>query len=475
LGGKSATEYNNVLASICASSKGKWLASLNKCLGSGAVITNQAIPASDGLNYSNLELVNVDLTGTTFPSSADFTGTVFKNSTIPFGGFPANANLNGVRFENITVTSPLLNPSSTQGAFFKNINMSGFTFSGSSLWNVSAAELSACPSSLPSGYGCREQFTGSGRYFIYGPYMNFSSSSVLAATSSNGTTLQLQSDVFSGASALGHSLQAVNFSAVRLPSHLTGLNLTQANFSDAVLDRLDLSNCNLNNSNFDRAKISQVTLTNASLGFVTFKGAEISLTSMQNGDYTNAKLDKVILSGISSSSTFNNTVISDSSLAIGFLTPVLFSNSYFTGTIKLNGGTGLNSPSLSNTTFNNCTFTNATLISEILYSNTSFNPGLVCTTVTFSNSKFRSFQMRFNQSGQAVNNLTFTNNQFGATLFSGNMTNASFSGSTLFPGASSFDGLMFKSGTICPNGTTQSNAGGDYFTCGTAGYGQTNW
>lgn len=475
LGNKTAAEYDNILEGVCVASKGKWLDSLNKCLGSGAVITGQAIPASDGLDYSNLELIDVNLTGTSFPSGANFNKTIFKDSTISFGGFPANADLSYTRFENITVMSPLTNLSATYGAVFKNINMTDFTFSGSSLWYASAAELSACPASLPATYGCREQFTGSGRYFIYGPFMNLSSTSALATSTNSGTTLQLQADVFNGAAGLGHSLQAVNFSAVRVPTHLTGINLTQANFSDATLDRIDLSNCNLNNSNFDRASISQVGFTDSSLAFVTFTGAEISLTSMGNGNYTDAKLDKVLLTGINNQSTFNNTVISDSSMAIGFLNPVLFSNTLFLGTIRLQQGNGLDTPYLSNTTFDNCTFRNATLISEIRYVNSAVNPGLVCQTVTFSNSTFRGFEMRFNQTGIPAGNLVFTNNKFGATVFSGNMTNASFSGSTVLPGVSLFDGLMFKNGTVCPNGTTQNNANGDYFTCGTAGQTQTNW
>jgi len=475
LGNKTAAEYDNILEGVCVASKGKWLDSLNKCLGSGAVITNQAIPDSDGLDYSNLELIDVDLTGTSFPANAYFHKTIFKDSTISFSGFPASADLSEAYFDNISVASPLTSNAATYGATFKNMNMSGFIFSGSNLWQASAAELSACPSSLPTGYGCREQFTGTGRYFIYGPSMNFSKTSALAASSNSGTVLQLRADAFSGAAGLGHSLQSANFSGVRIPSHLSGLSLTLANFTDAVLDRIDLSNCNLNNSNFDRARISQVNFTNASMGFITFKNAEISLTSMSNGNYTDAKLDKVILTGINNQSTFSNTVISDSSLAIGFLDPVLFSNTLFLGTIRLQQGTGLNSPYLSNTTFNNCTFRNATLISEIRYTNTTANPGLVCQTVTFSNSTFRGFEMRFNQSGIPAGNLVFTNNTFGATVFSGNMTNASFSGSSVLPGVGLFDGVMFKNGTICPNGATQNNANGDYHVCGTAGQGQTNW
>lgn len=473
LGNKTAAQFDNILEGVCVASKGKWLASLNKCLGSGAVITNTAIPASDGLDYSNLELIDVNLTGTSFPSGANFNKTVFKDSTLSFAGFPANADLSYTRFENVTATTPLTSGAGTYGAVFKGINMSGFTFSGGNLWYASAAELSACPTSLPSGYGCREQFTGSGRYFVYGPYMNFSKTSALATNTNQGTTLELRSDAFSGIAGLGHSLQAANFSGVRIPANLNGLNLTQANFSDAVLERLDLSSSNLNNSSFDRAKISQVNFASATLGFVTFKNAEISLTTLQNGNYTDARFDRVILNGLNSSSVFSNTTFRDVSLSMT-VSSLAFTNSLFTGTLRLNQGNGLSFGYIK-ATFDNCDFMNLVVRSEILFDANGYSKGVFFDNSTISNSRFRSVDFLLAQgNADNANELTFNNNVFNATVFAGNLKNTDFNGSTLASGASGLDGIAFQNGTVCPDNTTQGS-GAATAACGNSGVGQLNW
>ncbi len=261
LGGRSADDYDNILADICASSKGKWLDNIEVCLGVAAVVTNEnaATMASD-LDYTFLDLSFADMTGTAF-DGANFTRTLFKNTAISAGSI-TNANftwatLDGVT-SNTTLTATAINLSH---ATLKNMDLTGWDLSNATMTNLSAAELTGCPAALPTDWSCKEQRSGSSRYILVGPGGNFSANSAATETRWGAPHLNVDGDVFNG-----ENISGATFEGNTMTLNLLEVDASSANFTYTTIFNTAFTGVDLTNTDFSYSNLREVTFIDYFIG-----------------------------------------------------------------------------------------------------------------------------------------------------------------------------------------------------------------
>jgi len=373
LGGKTATQYNSILADICTSSKGKWLELVGKCLGIGASFPGpnpvnwNTLTASN--NFSNLDLSRADISGINF-NGADLTATVFTKTTYSAQGM-SGANLSYTQWSSAVATDSsaftLSASTNLSYATFKNMDMSKWNLSAITYLNytmLSAAYLSSCPAGLPNDYqpwACRLMTSTASNYFLLGPYANFSTTSAASITKFGVSYLDVDSDKFdninvSYASFTGNTLlqNFVNSSLYFADlSHtslihnrfvttsfagtkLVGANIEDVIFaSDVFMPSLDFSDAQLTYVRFDNA-VSGVNFTRSILNQVEF-------TTLGGPNFTNAILQGVRIStqlyGAAPGTipTFDGTRFYGgfyiASMNIGDVGTMVFKNLSFTGGI----------------------------------------------------------------------------------------------------------------------------------------------
>ncbi len=262
LGAKTAAQYDNILEGICISSKGKWLALLEKCLGIGATVTLSAWDlmddGADSTDYSNLDLTDANLDGTWFncatgaagcpPEPIDFSGTLFKNTTIHMrrlGGIDGSVNdFTGAVFDGAILTNGISNPPyiNLTNATIKNMDLSNLDLSNAILDGLSAAELSGCPAALPALWACLEQFPSSGRYYLIGPGANLSAGSAITSERFGVSYLNLHQAALSQYNP-GGAVTGINFEGTYITQDFpASLTLDNANFSYATMNGITFAN-----------------------------------------------------------------------------------------------------------------------------------------------------------------------------------------------------------------------------------------
>lgn len=289
LGNKTAEEYDNILEGVCIASKGKWLELANSgkgaCLGAGASfpgpVTSVWYNFTASSDFTNLDLTGADISGIEF-DGANLSGTTFKNTQY------AMASINGANLSKTIWDGAVTSDSTPQnlwthtnlsGAVLKNMDLSkwGFGWLGpypAQYTGISAAYLTACPNTLFTSWSCPFMRGSSGKYFMAGPYGNFSFNSAVAKAVSGGYILDVDNTAFDN---IQTSYATFN-----------GVTLTQqflnGSFYSSNLDFANLRNIRFSNTNF-----AGTSLKGAQLDDVTFAAG----ITMANTDFSNAVLNRV--------------------------------------------------------------------------------------------------------------------------------------------------------------------------------------
>jgi len=338
LGGKTASEYDNILADICVSSKGKWLELVEQCLGIGASFPGPTLANWNTLtassNFTGLDLTKADISGINF-SGADLTGTVLKKTEYSVEGM-SGANLTDTEWNsaNASDVSAYTVSASTnlQGATFKGMDMSKWNLSSVTVPNMSklsAADLSSCTAGLPANWQCDdEELSTSNNFFLFGPGVNLSAGSAASSFKFGSSYLNL------GKEALANSnLSGSTFVGNVINQNFTNVNLTDVDFSYSTITNSVFSggSTRITNSKFVNARIDRPVIqsgvvfdaadfTEADLNYVKFQqdilaGANFSgatlrgvgFAGIQNANFTGAVLDGVYIDGNHGTNTFSNT------------------------------------------------------------------------------------------------------------------------------------------------------------------------
>ena len=336
LGGKSATEYDNILADICVSSKGKWLELVEECLGVGASFPGPTLANWNTLtassNFSGLDLTKADVSGINF-SGADLTGTIFKKTTYAVQGM-SGANLTDTAWSSANASDAgaysVSASTNLQGATFKNMDMSKWNLSSVSLANISklsAAEISSCTAGLPATWQCKSDgLPASSNSFLLGNGVDLSAGSAASSFKFGSSYLNLGKEALAnsnlnGATFVGNVVNQ-NFNNVDLTNvDFSYATITNSVFSGAstriigskfinaridrpaiqpgvVFDAADFTDADLNYVNFQQDILTGANFTGATLRGVSFAG-------IRNASFNGAVLDDVAINGNHGNNNFN--------------------------------------------------------------------------------------------------------------------------------------------------------------------------
>ena len=310
LGGKSS---GAVLQDICKAGKGKWLELVSQCLGVGAsfpgpsMVNLNTLTASTDL--SNLDLTNADISGINF-GAADFTGTLFKGTTLNASGVK-DANMTKTIWDSVISTGTATFTANFTSATIGNMSLAGWNMAGTTLNNMSAADLTACPINLPSQYVC-VLIRGTSLYAIYGPNLNLSKDSLMSKyllVVQDFTALNL-----SGVSFAGDKLKSLN---------IQNANLDGASFKDTFIlnpfvnntsftNATDISDAVIQGGSFNGSSGSHMVIHDSKLEAVSVLGDSIWI------DYTVLNQVDFDLFGTAASlylgyATINTLLIEDAS------------------------------------------------------------------------------------------------------------------------------------------------------------------
>jgi uncharacterized protein YjbI with pentapeptide repeats len=352
LGGKTAAEYDNILASICESSKGKWLELANSgkgaCLGVGASFPGPTTSVwynfTADSDFSNLDLSSADISGIEF-GGANLSGTLFKETQYSM------ASINGANLSNTTWDGAYTNDSAAQnlststnlsGATLKNMDLSkwGFGWLGpypNQYTGISAAYLTACPSTYFTLWDCRLMRPTGSLYFMAGPHGNFSFNSAVAKEVAEGYILDVHTAAFDGiqtseaffngvtlnqqflnGSFYNSSLEFANLKNIRF----SNTNFAGATFQGAKLEDVSFaSGVTMGSTNFSAAVLNRVNFKN-SPGGMNFSGAslrQVDFADIANVNFTSATLEDVRFNGSLQSNPAPGNTIFDGTIFYGDL------------------------------------------------------------------------------------------------------------------------------------------------------------
>ena len=306
LGGTSAAQYNSTLQAICVSSKGKWLELANNgagaCLGAGTKYPGPSMVAvsvlTASLDFTNLDLTNADVSGIDF-GNANLSGSLLKNTVVQTAGIDSVNFTDAILDHVLPVGSGAVNANFTR-ALVGNMDPGYWNLSGANLTGVSAAMLTNCLLGLPAGYACKGKNIGGGnyRYFIVGPGVNFSATSLMAGKMNTQYTDQwsFQDSDLRGIDYSGNKLESVVF-----PPYNT-MDMSNSNFKGASIRNTKLPGI-LSGSSFDGVTLVSSefyaptfapvvpTFDNAELKFVLFNGpADNTVLTFTNAILTNIEI-----------------------------------------------------------------------------------------------------------------------------------------------------------------------------------------
>jgi len=387
LGGVSATQYQNTLASICVSGKGKWLELVSKCLGIGSSFPGptrvnwNTLTASN--DFSNLDLSRADISGIDF-FGANLQKTIFYQTTYAVQGLGA-ADLSNSHWDAAIAidATPVGNaPSKLNGAYFANMDMSKWSLyvNLSDMAGMSAANLSACPAALPSSWECRLMYPAGSKYFLLGQGVNLSANSAAASVTNGYSFLDLDVNALLGAMLFRASFEGVLVTQnLTNPSLSSPMNLVQADFNYATLKNILLV-ANVASATFNNTKFSNVSIGSpGSCVNGSYINAELSSvvvnTCMYGADFTSATLRDVTFTDTVDTANFTSSVL------INVAIDKTLSNSTFNGTHFYNGLFVANLYSGNSNTFNNVFFSGGRLSGNFLWQ-------VFTGTITFQNVVF---------------------------------------------------------------------------------------
>jgi len=405
LGGVSATQYNNTLASICVSGKGKWLelanAGAGACLGIGSSFPGPTRVNWNTLTASNdfkdLDLSRADISGINFgsPSAANMTNTRFTTATYSVAGM-SGANLTSTQWDGAIATDasafPVVSTTKITKATMKNMDMSKWNLSlitsTANFTMFSAAYLSACPAAVigyvigPRVWECKLMRPAGSSYFMVGPYVNFSTTSAASISSNGGMILDLDKDVFDGPT----SVEFGSFVGVTVMQDFTSGNIYYSDFSYAKLANMTLTPSSAVGVKFPNSEWENViwnTGTALSADFSNSRLANVVFAASSNlvtPDFSNAVLSNVYID-YTSSPKFINASLGDVNINSLQNTAVQFNGVKIFGHFYVGA---IGSPTTA--VFNNIDFINATVSGAL--TDTTFTG-----TLTFKNTVFKNLDL----------------------------------------------------------------------------------
>ena len=341
LGGKTASEYDNILADICVSSKGKWLELANsgkgECLGIGASIPGPTMVSWNTLtansNFTSLDLTKANISGINF-SGADLTGTILKKTTFSVQGM-SGANLTDTEWNSANasdVSAYTLSASTNlQGATFQNMDLSKWNLSSVTISNMSklsAATISACTAGLPANWLCKSDGLGGSNFFLLGIGVNLSAGSAASSFKFGSSYLNLGKEALAnsnlnGATFVGNvinqnftnvDLTNVDFSYATITNSVfsgTSTRIISSKFINARIDRPVISSgvvfdaADFTEADLNYVKFQQDILTGANFSGATLRG--VGFAGIQNGNFTGAVLDGVYIDGNHGNNNFSQS------------------------------------------------------------------------------------------------------------------------------------------------------------------------
>ncbi len=302
LGGRSAEDYDNILADICVSSQGKWLDLAESCLGIGASFPGPSkvdwSTLSSDSDFTNIDLSRADISGIDF-IGVDFSGSIFSGTTFSASSLDST-DLSKTTWDGAINTDTSVHNldlyTVLNGATLQNMDLTYIGFTDVSVVNgLSVGNISACPDSNPFGWVCREMYAASGNWFMAGPGANLAAGSAASSFRFGSSYL----DVERGA-LVGTDLSNAIFVGNVISQDFLNTNLTNANFDYTLLK----------NANIENATIDGTTFRNAILDKVTIRGTGI----FDDANFHEAELNYVQIQKDATNLTFTNATLNNTSL-----------------------------------------------------------------------------------------------------------------------------------------------------------------
>jgi len=372
LGGKSASQYDNALATICVSSKGKWLELVGKCLGAGSSFTGTAVSwntLTASSNFTGLDLTNADITGINF-SGADFTGTTFKKTTYLVSGM-SNANLTNTIWDGASANDPsafsVAGTTNLTGATMKNMSMGKWNLSAITnefvMHYFAAAYLSACPAGLfgvsYSAWQCKLMHANGSQYFLAGFYSNYSTTSPATMLANDEMVLDVDTNAFDNTNT-----SYSTFNGIVLTQTFLNGSFYQADLTNATFRNINFTNTNFNGT-FVGSRWENVTIgSGISMNMADLTGAKLAnvrfLNDITTPNFTKASLKQVdfdYIGGVGGPD-FTDASLENVHFANLRLTQTKFDRTHISGDFHIEAIEASSAPTM---TFNDIVFTGATV------------------------------------------------------------------------------------------------------------------
>jgi len=242
----------------------------------GSNLSNTTFPLPSGTttyNGGNYEYSN--LSGSTFPSGADLTNSIFTGADLT-GITLASCNLTNCNFTNCNLTGANLTRADLTNCIFTGAIISNIILTNATgLGVVSGNCIGTTTSTLPNNWAIKNGYIISPGMIVYGANLNtisidgFSGNltgcSLIGATLSGTITGDLTGTNLTGANLTGANLTGTNLKG----ANLTGADLSLATFSRSSLTCVNLAGANLVGANLSSITSGPTTYTDDGYGYIT--------------------------------------------------------------------------------------------------------------------------------------------------------------------------------------------------------------
>ncbi len=279
------------------------------------------------LNYadlSNMNLSNIDLSGVSF-INANLSGVNISSTTDLTNTDLTDSNMTGA-----TIINPILD-----NTVFNGVNFTDAKISNTDLSSVSLQNTKFSMSSIFNKNFINVILTDT----------DFSNANFTGAKIDFGT-VNLKDAILKGANLTGLIMTNMDFSGKDLTNTLfINTNLSSSNFSNSTLVNADFSGSNLNNTSFNKADLSFAifsdtttinSLTNFTQSFLEF--ADLSTLNFSGTNFSNALFYAKDLSGYNlSNANFSFAVFTGANFFNSTITNTKFSNTLVSNSTWTNG------------------------------------------------------------------------------------------------------------------------------------------